>query len=461
LLRLRECLQGEALKVIEHLGHSVAAYKAAKSRLERKYGGKRRAFTLRLEELDAFKPIREDNEKDLERFSELLDGIVVNLKDANQEAELGNGSLYITLQRKFNKGLLSKYKQWISDYHRIENVGTLREFVDRESEFLTTASETIIGVLKRERTFLAKIDPEPKKKQGNKCKLCKGSHGMWNCENFKKMSVDMRWNVAKEQKLCFRCLSNGHRGEACSRSRVCGLNGCGSHHHRMLHEDQKKEEKTEAANGAGSREVDSSSTLQVGATVEGESEERTHTTTTATEAVPSSGFVALRTVPVYVTNHHRRIKVNALLDDGSSRIYLNSDIAAELEGRPHELTVNVLNDNQETLTTAVVEFMISSSDGKVSKLASAYTVERVTGSMQVVDWSKHKHKWKHLKGIKFPQVGPRPIVDLLIGVDHADVLYSLEDLRGKAGEPIARLTPLGNPEIPTEEVQTNFTFFSE
>ena len=64
-----------------------------------------------LKELEAFKPIREDNEKDLERFSELLDGIVVNLKDANKEAELGSGSLYITLQRKFNKGLLSKYKQ--------------------------------------------------------------------------------------------------------------------------------------------------------------------------------------------------------------------------------------------------------------------------------------------------------------------------------------------------------------
>ncbi|XP_078360400.1 uncharacterized protein LOC144644752 [Oculina patagonica] len=289
---------------------------------------------------------------------------------------------------------------------------------------------------------------------------------MWNCENFKKMSVDMRWNVAKEQKLCFRCLSNGHRGEACSRSRVCGLNGCRSHHHRMLHEDPKKAENTEMANVAGSREVDSSSMLQGGATAQGESEERTHTATTGTGAMPSSGFVALRTVPVYVTNHHRRIKVNALLDDGSSRTYLNSDIAAELglEGRPHELTVNVLNDNQEKLSTSVVEFMISSCDGKVSKLASAYTAERVTGSMQVVDWSKHKHKWKHLKDIKFHQVGPRPIVDLLIGVDQADLLYSLEDVRGKAGEPIARLTPLGwtcigSPEIPTEEVQTNFTFF--
>ena len=80
----------------------------------------------------------------------------MNVKDANQEAELGNGSLYITFQRKFNKSLLSKYKQWISDNHRTENVETLREFVERESEFLTTASETISGVLK-----------EPSKKEKN------------------------------------------------------------------------------------------------------------------------------------------------------------------------------------------------------------------------------------------------------------------------------------------------------
>ena len=147
MLRLHECLQGEAFKVIKNLGHSATAYEAAKARLERKYGGKHRALTLRLEELDAFKQIREGNEKDLEHFAELLDAVVVNLTDASQETELGSGSLYITLQRKFNKNLLTKYKQWVCDNHRTEDVKTLREFIDRESEFLTTASETIAGVL--------------------------------------------------------------------------------------------------------------------------------------------------------------------------------------------------------------------------------------------------------------------------------------------------------------------------
>ena len=68
-----------------------------------------------------------------------------------------------------------------------------------------------------------------------------------------------------------------------------------------------------------------------------------------------------------------------------------------------------------------------------------------------------------MKSIKFPRVGPRYIADLLIGVDQAKLLYSLEGVTGKPGEPIARLTPLGwtcigRLEIKTDTVQTNFTF---
>ena len=58
LLQLRQYLSGEALKCVERLGHSASAYEAAKERLERKCGGKRRQIALHLEELDKFKPIR-------------------------------------------------------------------------------------------------------------------------------------------------------------------------------------------------------------------------------------------------------------------------------------------------------------------------------------------------------------------------------------------------------------------
>ena len=65
------------------LRHSEAAYEAAKERLERKFGGQRRKIALHLEELDAIKSVRPGNARDLERFADLLDVLVVNLKEAN------------------------------------------------------------------------------------------------------------------------------------------------------------------------------------------------------------------------------------------------------------------------------------------------------------------------------------------------------------------------------------------
>ena len=100
LLQLKKYLSGEALKAIESLGHSPEAYETAKSRLERKHDGQRHQVNLYMEELDQFRPIRAGNAKDLDRLADLLDVIVINLKEAGRHEELGHGSLYIKIQMK-------------------------------------------------------------------------------------------------------------------------------------------------------------------------------------------------------------------------------------------------------------------------------------------------------------------------------------------------------------------------
>ena len=82
-------------------------------------------------------------------------------------------------------------------------------------------------------------------------------------------------------------------------------------------------------------------------------------------------------------------------------------------------------------------------DGNVKTTISAFTAERVTGNMKVIDWGKYAAKCTHLKEMQFPNPGIRPIVDLLIGLDYAELHYSFKDVRGQPGEPVARLTPLG------------------
>ena len=48
-----------------------------------------------------------------------------------------------------------------------------------------------------------------------------------------------RWNFAKQFRLCYRCLDEGHLGKLCPKSRQCGQNGCQKLHHWLLHKTDK------------------------------------------------------------------------------------------------------------------------------------------------------------------------------------------------------------------------------
>ena len=75
--------------------------------------------------------------------------------------------------------------------------------------------------------------------------------------------------------------------------------------------------------------------------------------------------------------------------------------------------------------------------------------------------------WPHLKNLPFHKLGPTSTVDVLIGLDCADLHFSFKDVRGKPGQPVARLTPLGCTCIGAmerqsqESIRTNFvkTYF--
>ena len=139
------------------------------------------------------------------------------------------------------------------------------------------------------------------------------------------------------------------------------------------------------------------------------------------------------------------MKINALLDDASTKSYVNADVAAELglHGRTEKMTVNVLNGQVETFKTSPINVELTSITGTVSARINACTVDRVTGNMPVIEWNKYRNQWDHLRDIDFPTAAPRPIVDMLLGLDCADLIYAIQEVRGKPGEPIARLTPLG------------------
>lgn len=180
-------------------------------------------------------------------------------------------------------------------------------------------------------------------------------------------------------------------------------------------------------------------------------------------------FIALRTVPVKLVNGNCSLRVNALLDDSSTKTYVNADVADALGfyGKTEKITINVLNGQEKTLETMPIDVKLESVDGSESIKVTAFTADRVTGNMEVVDWNKYKEKWSHLATIDFPQPAKKPIIDVLIGVDCVEFHTAVQEIRGCQGEPIARLTPLGwtcigNPGFNKTKLQSHFacTYFT-
>jgi hypothetical protein len=81
----------------------------------------------------------------------------------------------------------------------------------------------------------------PKGKYG--CKFCeKDDHAIWKCEAFKMKNTGARYLFVKNNRLCYRCLGEGHIAKKCTRfpGQTCKIDGCKSEHHRLLH--NRKEE---------------------------------------------------------------------------------------------------------------------------------------------------------------------------------------------------------------------------
>ena len=453
LLQLRNSLKGDAYKAIAGLGHSAVAYEAALEKLEQKFGGSRRQIAIFMEELEKSKPVREGVSNDMEKLSDILDTLVVNLKEANRLEELGDGSLYLKIQQKLSEIHITNFQRWLFENNKQQSVENIRIWIRREAEFSIIASEAIKGVSTGQRQYRnnngqtmftnnngrGNNDRKEKQRSRSNCVFCDDSHQIWKCKGYKDLPINERWQFAKANNMCFRCLATGHRGTQCSRCGVCGINGCEETHNRLLHVDKKESQSDQQSDQQQDQQQ------RPGPSTEGD-DATSRNLNYLHASIDSSVFVAVRTVPVVLRYNTKKLLVNALLDDGSTKTYMNQDVATELglKGDVEEVSICTINGKINKFTSMPINCTIESVDGKLSNPISGYTTRNVTGQLQPTDWRIESSNWPHLKGIKFPKLANRKFIDILIGVDNAELHSSLKEIRGlSSGDPVARLTPLG------------------
>ena len=306
---------------------------------------------------------------------------MINLKE-NRIEELGSGTFYSKLLKKMPERMITQYQRWVFDKEKNENVENLRSFVIQEAEFQMATAETIHGLhrignkAKIDHTYFGSSQESNKGKYQKKCVFCKLDHSLWDCFQFKQLDIRQRWDVARSNKLCYRCLGRSHYGEACTKTRIYGIKSCKVSHNCLFHRDKSVRTNNE----------DDEKKKEAPSITEGEqtkSNERSHTMTMhATKQPKVADKFFLRTVPVILKNGNRRLVVN----DGSTKTYVNSDIAAELNLKGNlKVNIGILNGKSESLETMPVEFGLKSIGGKVDIKVHAFTADRVTGNMKAIN----------------------------------------------------------------------------
>ena len=148
--------------------------------------------------------------------------------------------------------------------------------------------------------------------------MCNRKHGVWSCEVFQRMDINNKWSAVKKEKLCFCCLGDDHYSKDCKR-RKCGVQDCDKNHQKLLLFQKKDDSRKRSGNGASGQDGPRSSQIKHDG-----SGDQTSTVSN------NDSQVALRAIPVILSNGRSKFVVNALLNDGSTKSYLNSDVAFQL-----------------------------------------------------------------------------------------------------------------------------------
>ena len=141
------------------------------------------------------------------------------------------------------------------------------------------------------------------------CFCCKEIHELGDCPQFRAMQVDERVKIIAENKLCYRCLRQGHTSSG-SLNEVCQRENCSRRHHTFVHSTPRV-----FTNGPAVEKPVKTDNSKVMAVMRVPTD-GTENKFCGTTRMPNT-FTLLIVVPVILRSKCREIRTYALLDSAS------------------------------------------------------------------------------------------------------------------------------------------------
>lgn len=253
MLRLRKCLKGKALKAVRCRLLHPSNVNGVISTLKMLYGRPEAIIQASIRKIRTLPSPQVEKLETVVNFALTVENLVATIEACGIEDFVYNASLKLELLDRLPAGLKldwAKYSRNIPASNLLDFSGWLYSMAEDASAVMQTSvltaknrgtrndgyinvhSETNMEHLRPE-LCESKVDPGSVSALSD-CITCKGFCGtVVKCKRFGELSLDAKWAVVRDAKLCRKCLRK-HNG-VCRQQKPCGVNGCTFLHHPLLH----------------------------------------------------------------------------------------------------------------------------------------------------------------------------------------------------------------------------------
>ena len=249
------------------------------------------------------------------------------------------------------------------------------------------------------------------------CKHCSKDHYLNQCDSFKALDIEKRWDFVKENKLCFNCLNGGHRIDDCKYRKRC--TECNRKHNVMLHKDKPPAD--------GDKKTD---------------KENIATTAVCTR---NSKAIAFPVVAVTVRGHDHDVTTFAVLDQCSDTTLVTNALldSLHIQGKNVPFSVDTVNGRSTDEKSRMIDLKLTSVDsGETFEIKKARSVQQIPVKISSVASAGDLKYYAHLSDLHLHSASNQEI-NLLIGSDAPNCFVIHSTRIGRSDEPYAQKTPFG------------------
>lgn len=458
--RLKKCLQGEAKLAVRSLLIHPNNAATAMAALEMRFGRPELLVRSQLQVVRDLPTITEQRIDMLVPFATEVQSVVAFLDQPETAQHLANPLLMDELLSKLP---MSRRVDWGRHAAGIKPYATLCDlgaWLEELAQYVgisvlpttkSSGSNTSVSGAKRadkQRTDRVMLTDGIQRDDNQSCAVCdRPAHKTSDCPQFKRMTVEERWKVVSEKRLCISCLTVGHTSWRCKARKKCGTDNCARSHHRLLHA-------TEAAIAPRELNRPFAQTTGTNNAPAPSNANNNPTSNASTRDTPNwSGLMVTRPtelmyriVPVNLYNGERVVSTFALFDEGSFTSMIDFDLAKELrlQGDPSTLNLQWINEQSLRQDCTVVKLEISG----VAERDRRYELEQVK-TVRGLKLPVQTTQADRMCG-DFPEFAELPLASytnarpqLLLGLRHCHLGVSSKTVQTSADGPVAALTNLG------------------